>query len=190
MRILDIGETTARALTEQATDLALKKYTFTSASDIEPPVDFTTVDVPKTVYGWERVTQTHNYIGWETPAGYWLLIEHPNRIRGYLPDENHEDPHAISTQRVLRTRMDTLENAVDWASDWMIKRGLDPDSNLSEYTGIGRKLQEHLQIVYGVNYGTELYQFFLEDEHRVQAIVGTQHCDQLITELQSEFEYL
>lgn len=82
--------------------------------------------------------------------------------------------------------MESPEQAVDWATEWMIKRALDPDTNLSKYTGIGEKLAEHLQIVYGVNNGQELYQFLLEDKDQVQSIVGSHYIDQLEEELRSE----
>ena len=70
----------------------------------------------------------------------------------------------------------------------LVERAIAPDSDLSEYPGIGAKTAEYLQIVYAVNSGSELYQFLLEDEEQVRRTVGQQHFDVLRTELENQHD--
>jgi hypothetical protein len=84
--------------------------------------------------------------------------------------------------------MESPEKAVEWVKSWMIKRAIDPDSDLTNYTGIGDRVAEHLQIVYGIHYGQELYRFLGEDKRQMQDVIGTQYIDQLAAELESEFD--
>jgi len=186
--VISIDESQAEIIIEQAREYALDGQIFTSASNVQPSADFTSLDVPEEVSGWKLFLHNSSHIGWESPAGYRLFIEgHRSRIWGSLPHEDHEEPREITWDQVLRPRMGSPEEAVNWAENWMTMRAIDPETGLSEYTGISDKLDEHLQMVYAINTPEELYTFIQEDEDQVKKIIGSQYFDDLKTELEERF---
>jgi hypothetical protein len=81
MGVLDIGETTAADIIDQARDRLMETLAFESATDIEPSADFTEVDVPESVSGWELYNHNRSHIGWRSPSGYRIVIGgHQSRI--------------------------------------------------------------------------------------------------------------
>lgn len=186
--VLDIGEGKAAGMIEEASNLTTGQPAFQTGNDVQPSADYSKIDVPEEVYGWEVFVHDKNRIGWQSPAGYRVIIEgHRSRIYGSLPHEDAEKPGKITSEQVLQQRMDSPEEAVDWVRDWMIERAIDPDSDLDTYTGISDKTSEHLQIVYGVNNGRDLYQLMRRDENLLMAIINSNHYDQLKKELEEEF---
>lgn len=189
MGVLDIGETTAADIIDQARDRLMGSLAFESATDIEPSADFTEVDVPESVSGWELYIRNQSHIGWRSPSSYRIVIKgHQRRIWGHLPQEDPDTPETITTEQILQSQMESPEQAVEWVKRWMSKRAIDPDSDLTDYTGIGDRVAEHLQIVYGIYYGQELYRFLVADKRQVQDVIGAQYIDQLTVELESEFD--
>lgn len=187
--VLDIDETTTTNIIEQAQKRALEGVGFESATDVEPSADFTGLNVSEEIYGWNLFIHDRSRIGWESPAGYRLIIEgHQSRIWGSLPHEDQEKPYEITTEQNLRPKMSSPEDAVAWAENWMIERAINPEINLPKYTGISDKLAEHLQIVYAINSEEELRQFLYEDSEQLQKIIGPQHFPQLKKELESDTE--
>ena len=183
VRINDTVDTIkhAREITEET-------FGFETAINVTPTSDFTRLNIPENVCGWEKFIQTQARVGWETPGSYRIIIDgHKNRIWGNLPNEDTESPSIITEEQVLRNRTESAEQAVDWAESWMETHAIDPSTNLSDLYGIGEKIAEHLQIVYAVNDATDLYQFIAKNEEIVEKIVGPQHFDQLSDKVKSEY---
>lgn len=193
---LEISEQEAEQIIKASREQA-NGVGFQSASEVEDPPDLRDVDVIEDVDGWALERQGRDRIVWLSPSDYSVVITNRSErggsgewtfeVNGILPPEgsDHNPGQTKQESRILKDGIESVDEAVGFATGWMESCSIQFEEDLTEFTGISDRTADYLLLKHGVKNHQQLYELY--KDRTLHEIVGSQWHENLEEEMKEIF---